>query len=224
MGTPELAVPQGSEEAGFFGDQPALLGSFRDLFGDSPQGTERGVEIVQELLVASAELRSVFAFYSSAFEEDEGSQVEEDIAVSGLSLEAWTKFVGDVRLSKLAAEEEVFAASCVPAEPEFARLDELQFLGALVRLAHRLSREGGDLMNATKLVESLKQLLHECVLPFARRDDSTSFNKVMATRPELVEFLEESRRAFSGFGTPGPCSKSWPHTFSCHARHACFRG
>ena len=196
----ELAVPARTDDA-VFDDQSALLSSFRDLFGDGPAGTARGVEIVQELLQASVELRSVFAFYANRLDgQDTGEGTPE--GDTGIPRASWVKFVDDVRLSKLAVAEEVFSASCIPAEPELARLDELQFLGALVRLAHRLSREGGELTNAVKLVLSLKKLLHECVLPFARRDNSTSFNKVMATRPELVDFLEESRSTFSGFGKP----------------------
>ena len=137
----------------------------------------------------------MFSFYAKL---DEMSPTEERLF--GISQGSWLSLVADVRISKLVSAAHIFKASCEPADPSTARLDELQFLGALVRLAHNLSRDGVDLADATHLLESLRQVLHECVLPFARRDDSTSFNKVMATRPELVQFLEDTRRTFSGFG------------------------
>ena len=187
-----------------YDDETALAASLRTSIGHDGADTE---EVIKELLLASAELRSVFSFYAKL---DETGELQPDGAElhdgpRGISLAAWIRLVEDVRISKLVSPAGIFEASCTPASAsDAAGLDELQFLGALVRLAHGLSRESADVADATQLLVGLRQVLHECVLPFARRDNSTSFNKVMGTRPELIEFLEETRKSFSGFGRPAP--------------------
>ena len=198
-----------SWQASSFDDESALVKSLRTSIGGNGSWDN---EVVQELLLASSELRSVYSFYARLDPVGEGipgdpNAVDDPV---GISLASWSQLVEDVRISKLVTAAEIFTASCLPEDPSTALLDELQFLGALVRLAHSLSRAGADLADATHLLESLRQVLHECVLPFARRDNSTSFNKVMGTRPELVEFLDETRRGFSGFGAPSPLASPTP--------------
>ena len=48
-------------------------------------------------------------------------------------------------------------------------------------------------------------------MPFARRDASTSFSKVLGTRSYLLPYLDEIRSSFSGFGvTWDQWLKLWP--------------
>ena len=143
-----------------FDDESALVKSLRTSIGGDGSWDN---EVVQELLLASSELRSVYSFYARLEQAGEVSPVDPRAldAPLGISLAAWSQFVEDVRISKLVTAAEIFTASCLPEDPSTALLDELQFLGALVRLAHSLSRAGADLADATHLLESLRQVLHE---------------------------------------------------------------
>ena len=169
-----------------------LLASFRDLMN----GSKQQAGVVGELLraLSSAELRSIFGFYAS-----KAGERNQEVGY-GISLPAWVEFVADIRVGRLIDPKVVFAAACGLHDASDALMDELQFLGALVRLAHTVSSGDGDLHDALQLLDRLKRLLEDCVLPFARRSSLTGFNKVMGIRPELMDFLEECRHSFSGLG------------------------
>jgi hypothetical protein len=147
--------------------------------------------------LGSSELRSIYRLYASM-----GNSAEpwEQPSSYGVALPAWVEFVSDIHVTHLAEPEEVFAASCGLLDPLSAHLDELQFLGALVRLAHTVAAGDTDLHDPSQLLDRLRRLLDDCVFPFARRNSASGLNKVIGVRPELMPFLEECRLSFTGCG------------------------
>ena len=53
---------------------------------------------------------------------------------------------------------------------------------------------------AAEIHGRLEALLDSCVLPFASRDGSSSFSRVLGARSSLRPALDQIRASFSGFG------------------------
>jgi len=184
-------------------DRSVILNSVSDAIGGDASSNE---DIVQAVLLVSAELHSVFTFYSGLDPaHNVGASRRSPSQRSGISLTAWLKLMEDVRLDKKVAAEQVFKAACVDTDAASARLSEGRFVNALVRLALCSSPIRDDGVDIPQLLSDLKQVLHDYVLPYAHRDSSTSFKRLMVTRPEMVEFVEATRKSFSGNGVTWEC-------------------
>ena len=168
------------------------------LLGALLPDEESRAHVLRELRTAQVELHAVFTSYSinrTPADGDGTSIVPAPDAggAKGLPLPAWHQLCADTGVDGLPEVEDAFLAYA-PLEDPSPCLAEPQFLAALVRLASSLSDE------AQGLSKSLYTLLYECVLPFARRDASTAFSKVLGSRSYLLPYLEEIRASFSGFG------------------------
>ena len=71
----------------------------------------------------------------------------------------------------------------------------------VVRLALALKGNGLD---ATDVTAVLTFLVHDCLMPFASRDTSSGYSKVLGVKSSLRPFLEQTKATFSGNGTPPP--------------------
>ena len=166
--------------------------------------------VVRELRTAQMELRAVFLCYSS--ERDllvapaDGELAIEDSQpnAKAMPLATWKQLCADCGIDGLSEVDEAFAASASGVKESAPVLDEVQFYGALVRLAGRLADAAG-------ITKSLYTLLYECILPFARREGTTTISQVLSSRSYLLPYLEEIRASFSGFGVSWEqWLKLWP--------------
>ena len=183
----------------------------RDLLADVLSDGEDGDAVLRELRTAQAELRSIFTSYSmerpladdgapdaplpeAALVQPQFVDNKNDRAHAtrpavpaapagprGLPLAAWQQLCTDTGID--GQIDGAFARSAPPDDVSPC-LAEVQFLAALVRLAHGLVGAEG----APDLARSLYTLLYECVLPFARRDASTTFSKILGSRSYLVRW------------------------------------
>ena len=168
------------------------------LLGNGPsaliQDEDMRKEVVRELRTAQAELRAIFISYAVDREPAPGfSGPADGVANKGIPLPAWHQLCADTGVDGLKGVESAFHAAAPPEDPSPC-LAEIQFFFALVHLAAMLADDG-------VLERSLYTLLYECVLPFARRESSATFSKVLGSRSYLLPYLEEIRGSFSGFGT-----------------------
>ena len=166
--------------------------------------------VVRELRTAQMELRAVFLCYSSDRDllvaPADGVLAIEDSQpnVKAMPLATWKQLCADCGIDGLSEVDEAFAASASGVKESAPVLDEVQFYGALVRLAGRLADAAG-------ITKSLYTLLYECILPFARREGTTTISQVLSSRSYLLPYLEEIRASFSGFGVSWEqWLKLWP--------------
>ena len=172
--------------------EPELLQLLGELLPEDSRD-----DVLRELRTAQVELHAVFASYSiDRTPAADGAIIDAaSMNVLGLPLPAWHQLCADTGVDGLPEVEDAFLAFApLESGDPSPCLAEPQFLAALVRLASSLSDD------AQGLPKSLYTLLYECILPFARRDASSAFSKVLGSRSYLLPYLEEIRGSFSGFG------------------------
>ena len=188
----EMALALEAAEPQPLSCEPELLGLLGELLPEESRD-----DVLRELRTAQVELHAVFASYSiDRTPAAEGAIVDAAAPnAKGLPLPAWHQLCADTGVDGLPEVEDAFLAFApLESGDPSPCLAEPQFLAALVRLASSLSDE------AQGLPKSLYTLLYECILPFARRDASSAFSKVLGSRSYLLPYLEEIRGSFSGFG------------------------
>ena len=202
--SPAAASP---DEAPLVGDDDQRL---LTLLSDLPRDAGRAA-LLECLGSVRTELASIHASYSVPAAGDVRS------AGRVMPLTGWMQLCADakVRLSH-ARLKLIFDGRAQPSADDDtirhdddnpSHLDMPCFLERVVRLAVALS---GDPADGSGLPAVLAALLHECLMPFARRDTSSAFNKVLGVKPVLRPFLEQTKAAFSGNGARAPvCTE--PH-------------
>lgn len=176
-------------------DDQRLLALLSDLPGDGRAA------LLECLGPVRTELASIHASYSVAAAGDNRS------AGRVMPLAGWMQLCADakVRLNQ-ARLKRIFEGRATPSADDDtiydddappSHIDMPCFLERVVRLAVVLS---GDPADGSGLPAVLAALLHECLMPFARRDTSSAFNKVLGVKPVLRPFLEQTKAAFSGNG------------------------
>ena len=211
--------PNHSQKYQYFADTvpSAMESDLRSLLADVPgEGWQDGVlELVSSV---DTELRSILASYGTAegnAEDRASAEGQHASAAILLPLSGWLELCVDARL-QLGPEELtlIFAGRSAspeehPPEPP-EPLDLLLFQERIVRLC--LAMKGGDFegtaQDATNLLAVLRIVLHSCLLPFARRDTSSGFCRVLGVKPAHRQFLEQTKASFSGNGAPAASERN----------------
>jgi len=182
-------------------DDGELLELLADLQGD---GWQDGV--LQCLRSAHTELQSIHAWYCEvppAAHEQHAAQNCSTHPVSVLlPLSGWLRLCRDARI-RLSPQQlqGAFSGRASPTDGTPPSLDLLLFHERVVRLALALKGNGLD---ATDVTAVLTFLVHDCLMPFASRDTSSGYSKVLGVKSSLRPFLEQTKATFSGNGTPPP--------------------
>ena len=164
-------------------DAAALLALLADLQGDGWQD-----DVLQCLTSVHTELRSIHAWYCevpAAHEQHAAQNASTPPQTVLLPLSGWLRLCMDarIRLSQQQLQETFLGRSSDGSPP---LLDLLLFHERIVRLALALKRDGVD---ATDVAVVLAALVHDCLMPFASRDTSSSYSKVLGVKPSLRPFL-----------------------------------
>ena len=158
------------------------------LLGTQLRADEPTEAVLVELSGALAELRSIV---QSHMARERGEPATMD-------LPRWLGLCKEAGMTDQGLLQRAFERACaLPSALSTEGLDELHVYACVIELARELRSEGGG------LPASLHGLLYDCLLPFASRDTSTGFARVLGTRVRPV--VEDIRRSFSG------CGVTWEH-------------